>query len=256
MTSFGPVSSLPCSLAFRLEKLSEWSQRAVVFGEVFSSITPEEASVAYSRILAEAFGLRGVGHRILAQSATLSILISSWDEEHRIYTREAAAAQGDELTTVFLVSPQIPSEDDDNLEVPDYRAGRPLSLGERKTLATQPDRGKVSLAMRDPHPSVASRVLDNPTLTEDDVVRIAARRPQAPSVLAQIAVHTRWRLRPRVAMALVNNPGLPTSTALCILPFLGASDARQVEADNRISEQIREGTRLLLEKTSEIRKLP
>lgn len=243
------------TLAARLENLSEWNQRAIVFGETFSAMAPEVASQAFSRIVTSTFGIRESGHKILAQSATLAMVASSWDREHRTHTREAAAGQGDEPTSVFLVTPEIPDDEDEDLEVPDYGAGRPLTLGERKSFATQPDRRILEMAMRDPHPRVASRVLDNPTLTENDVVRIAARRPQAPSVLAEIALHTRWRLRARVAMSLVNNPGMPPSTGLSLLPFLTVTDARQVCEDNKIVQSLKEGAACLLDHLEKMRKL-
>jgi hypothetical protein len=91
--------------------------------------------------------------------------------------------------------------------------GRPLTLGERKALARRPDRGALERLAADPHPDVLRHVLANPRLTEDDVVRLAAKRPARPEILAEIARSVRWAQRARVRMALVLNPGTPQELA-------------------------------------------
>jgi hypothetical protein len=100
------------------------------------------------------------------------------------------------------------------------REGRPLTLGERKSLARRPDRETLQRLFADPHPDVIRRLLRNPRLTEDDVVRLAARRPGRGELLAEIARETRWVHRPRVRMALVMNPATPLEMAARIAGLL------------------------------------
>ncbi len=83
--------------------------------------------------------------------------------------------------------------------------GRPLTLGERKWLARRPDRDTIQRLLADPHPDVIFRCLRSPRMTEDDIVRLAAKRPGRGEVLAEIA-RSRWAHRPRVRVALVMNP--------------------------------------------------
>jgi hypothetical protein len=87
----------------------------------------------------------------------------------------------------------------------DVRRGRAVPLGERKSLARRPDRDTLQRMLRDPHPDVIQRCLRNPRLVEDDVVRLAAKRPGRADVLLEIA-RSSWVRRPRVRMALVLNP--------------------------------------------------
>jgi hypothetical protein len=84
--------------------------------------------------------------------------------------------------------------------------GRPLTLGERKSLAKRPDRNLLERLLADPHPDVIRSVLRNPRLTEDDVVRFVARVPARPELLAEVARSPQWVHRPRVRLALVLNP--------------------------------------------------
>jgi hypothetical protein len=104
--------------------------------------------------------------------------------------------------------------------VPSDARGRPLTLGERKSLARRPDRDTLQRLFADPHPDVMRRLLRNPRLTEDDVVRLAAKRPGRGEVLAEIAREIRWVHRPRVRMALVMNPATPVEMAARIAGLL------------------------------------
>jgi hypothetical protein len=105
-------------------------------------------------------------------------------------------------------------------KVPFDGRGRPLTLGERKSLARRPDRDTMQRLIADPHPDVIHRLLRNPRVLEDDVVRLAARRPGRSEVLAEIARSTKWVHRPRVRMALVLNPATPVEIAARIAGLL------------------------------------
>jgi hypothetical protein len=67
---------------------------------------------------------------------------------------------------------------------------------------------------------VIHRLLRNPRVLEDDVVRLAAKRPGRTDVLAEIARSTKWVHRPRVRMALVMNPATPAEMAARIVGLL------------------------------------
>lgn len=117
--------------------------------------------------------------------------------------------------------------------------GRPLSLGERKSLARKRDRDLLARVLRDPHPDVVRILLDNPALTEIDIVRLCARRPVASEVLTQVFRHPRWIVRYRVRLALALNPHTPEPLALQLLPHLTAHDLREVERSGDVSERVR-----------------
>ena len=87
--------------------------------------------------------------------------------------------------------------------------GRVLTLGERKALARRPSRAALEKLLRDPHPHVIRTLLSNPRITEADVVRLAARRPAYPEVIAEIARHPAFSQRVRVRMAIVHTPWAP-----------------------------------------------
>jgi hypothetical protein len=125
-------------------------------------------------------------------------------------------------------------------DIPDFGTGRPLTLGERKSLARTHDRTLLARVLRDPHPDVIKILLDNPTVVEADVVRLCARRPSRPDVLNEVFLHQRWVLRYRVRLSLALNPFTPEEVALQILPHLSAADLREVRSSSQISQRVRE----------------
>jgi hypothetical protein len=126
------------------------------------------------------------------------------------------------------------------VQLPDFGGGRPLTLGERKTIARRRDRNLLARVLRDPHPDVIRVLLDNPALVEDDVVRLCARRPVPAQVLVQVFRHPRWIVRYRVRLTLALNPYTPEEVALQLLPHLTPGDLREVAQSGQLSERVRE----------------
>lgn len=113
-------------------------------------------------------------------------------------------------------------------DVPDYGRGRPLTLGERKSLARRPPPHLLPTVLTDPHPDVIRNLLAAARLTEDDVVQLATRRPNKAEVLAEVARHPRWCQRPRVRMALVMNPTTPHEIAISMVALLRRNELQSV----------------------------
>jgi hypothetical protein len=156
-----------------------------------------------------------------------------------------ADARGQYALARFLgASEQLSDTDGEEREserdVPDFGRGRPLTLGERKALARTHDRSLLARVLRDPSPDVIRILLENPAVIEADVVRLCARRPVKPQVLAQVFQHQRWVLRYRVRLALALNPCTPEEIALQLLPHLAPADLREVSTSSQISRRVRE----------------
>lgn len=103
--------------------------------------------------------------------------------------------------------------------------GRELTVGERRSLARMPHRGKFERLLKDPHPLVLRQLLGNPKLTENDVLKLAAMRPARASTIETLAEFPDWLVRTRIRMALLSNPMTPSHvavplTALCTRPEL------------------------------------
>jgi hypothetical protein len=136
-------------------------------------------------------------------------------------------------------------EEESAHRIPDFGRGRPLTLGERKALARTSRRDLVKRVLRDPHPDVITILLGNPSLTEDDVIELCARRPIAAPVLRQVFRDPRWAVRYRVRRTLVRNPYTPLDVALQLALHLRAEDARAVADSPEVAAPIRKACRRL-----------
>jgi hypothetical protein len=116
--------------------------------------------------------------------------------------------------------------------------GRPLTLGERKSLARRPDRETMRRLLADPHPDVIRRCLRNPRMTEDDLIPLAARRPGRGEVLVEIA-RSPWVHRPRVRLALVLNPATPPEIAVRIAGLLLRPELDMVAGSPGVADAVR-----------------
>ncbi len=127
-------------------------------------------------------------------------------------------------------------------------SGRVLTLGERRALARRPTRAAFDKLLSDPHPMVVQNLLQNPRMTEDDVVRMVARRPAYPDVIAAVAKHPSWSQRARVRMAIVQNPGTPPEIAVPMVRLLLRPEAQQVLSAADVPSVVRAAATELLER--------
>jgi len=127
-------------------------------------------------------------------------------------------------------------------------SGRVLTLGERRALARRPSRAAFDKLLRDPHPMVVQNLLQNPRMTEDDVVRMVARRPAYPEVITEVARHPVWSQRARVRLAIVQNPGAPPEIAVPMVRLLIRPELQQLASAPDVPAVVRAAAAELLER--------
>ena len=90
-------------------------------------------------------------------------------------------------------------------------------------------------------------LLDNPSLTEEEVVRICAMRPNDPDVLRAVHRHRRWVVRYRPRHAIVRNPDCPLDVALLLAPLLRPADLKETSMASGLAPALRLSCRAILE---------
>ncbi len=105
---------------------------------------------------------------------------------------------------------------------------RDIPLGRRKSMARLPAIGVLERLLADNDVSVIRNLLANPRITEREVVRLAARRPNSPGILSAVAANRHWVSRYAVKKALVYNPETPVSIAVPLLKYLLGPDLREL----------------------------
>jgi len=157
----------------------------------------------------------------------------------------AELAEEPELRALFS-SAASPRAFDHDREVWVDRAMRAQPLGTRKQLARGRDRDALARLASDPDPSVLRVLLENPLVTEREVLVAASRRPTRAALLEEIFRSARWSQNRRVRRALALNPYSPPALAATSLALLTAPDLREVAGDATLAAEVRLQARLLL----------
>ncbi len=121
-----------------------------------------------------------------------------------------------------------------------------LTLGEKRSLARTHTKEKLDRLLYDTNPMVVRNILENPSLTVPDVLKMAARRPNHERVLVTIYQNDRWISSYDVKTALVRNPYCPVPIALGLLLFLKRQDLAEIAVDSTLHEVIITVSRSLL----------
>lgn len=202
-----------------------------------------------AREVVELLGL-ALGERGRARSsdevALLTLLLLAGPESSDI-RREALARQAASVglaEVAFFVAPRPD-------EVPEPRRaqlpyeGRPLTLGERKSLARGRDRELLTRVIRDPHADVIGIILRNPALTEMDVIRLAARPTSSP-VLRAILGALPWCLHYQVRLALMQNAMTPLGLAVPLVASVRHPDAVALSRAGSLRTEVRQAAQMVM----------
>ncbi|WP_428262002.1 hypothetical protein [Haliangium sp.] len=239
-------------LTNRLKALRHPRMRAVVMAEYLCEQREDAVADDLVQLIARAVG-RGDGDALLALASLTAALsapdLVPYQRRRELYT--VAKRRGhEEVARLFFEATATPTDvPDDSLrpERPLVPQGRPLTLGERKALARSHRRELLLHLLRDPHPDVVTILLENPHVTEREVLVLASKRPSTPTALAHVAANERWAPRYRVRLALVKNPYTPVPLAVRLATTLRQLDLRQIAADPHLAPLVREQARTLVQ---------
>src|SRR5580692_10812551 len=93
-----------------------------------------------------------------------------------------------------------------------------LPLGQKIALARRGPARVAGALLAEGHPQFLSVVLDNPHLTEAQVLKVLSREKLPLSVIPAIVHHHKWSITYNIRLALVRNPMSPLATILSYLP--------------------------------------
>lgn len=127
-----------------------------------------------------------------------------------------------------------------------------LPLGQKITLARRGTARVAGALLAEGHAQVLSIALDNPGLTEAQVLKALSRERLPVGVVKAIAQHRKWSHTYNVRLALVRHRSSTLSTILAYLPELTVSDLRELASPGIVSENLRKY--LLAEIQQRIRK--
>jgi hypothetical protein len=114
-----------------------------------------------------------------------------------------------------------------------------LPLGQKITLARRGPARVAGALVADGHVQVLPIALDNPYLTEAQVLKALARDKVSTTVVQALARHAKWSQCYNVRLALVRHPASPISVVLGYLPELTVNDLRELAAPGIVAENLR-----------------
>jgi hypothetical protein len=114
-----------------------------------------------------------------------------------------------------------------------------LPLGQKITLARRGPARVAGALLAEGLRQVLAVVLDNPFLTEAQVLKTLAREKLPVGVIPVITQHRKWSISYNVRLALIRHPAVTLSTVLSYLPDLTASDLRDLASPGIVSENLR-----------------
>lgn len=121
-----------------------------------------------------------------------------------------------------------------------------LAVGERISIARVASSAVLLRLLHDPTVKVVEAVLENPRLTEGQVLQLAASERVLPLILALVAGHRRWAASYPLRVTLARNARTPIVVALPLLAGLRKADLRAVASEARVAQPVRHRARLLL----------
>jgi len=114
-----------------------------------------------------------------------------------------------------------------------------LPLGQKITLARRGPARVAGALLAEGHAQVISIVLDNPYMTEAQILRALSRERLPVSVIPAIVGHRKWSISYNVRLALVRHPAAPLATILSYLLELTVADLRELAAPGIVPENLR-----------------
>ena len=127
-----------------------------------------------------------------------------------------------------------------------------LNARDRMKLAMKGDREARSILIRDSNRIVATAVINNPRITDQEVENIAAMRTVADEVLRLISLNPSWARSYSIIHNLVRNPRTPLPTVMGTLPRIRTRDLKHLALNRNVSEATRrQATRLAQARSGE-----
>ena len=114
-----------------------------------------------------------------------------------------------------------------------------MNARDRMKLAMKGDREARSILIRDSNKVVATAVINNPRVTDQEVENIAAMRTVADEVLRLIALNRAWARSYTIIHNLVRNPRTPVPTVVSTLPRIRTKDLQHLSQNRNVSEAVR-----------------
>ena len=121
-----------------------------------------------------------------------------------------------------------------------------MKIAEKLKLALRGNKDARSILIRDASKLIRRFVMQNPRMSDTEVIAIARNRSSDEELLRIIVERREWMRNYQVRLALATNPKTPLSVALRQLPTLGERDLRMLAKSRNVPQTVVSQARRLL----------
>lgn len=171
-------------------------------------------------------------------------------------TSDAGPAAGHETPAEVAALAEAITRGEDSIKVPEVLTGddvedpsqdpfrsfivrvRFMSIPERMKVALRGNKEARTVLMRDSNKVIQKLVLQNPRITEDEIVSVVNNRSIGEEMLRGITARREWMKNYQVRLGLVTNPKTPVALALRYLGTLDDRDVRRLAKSKNVPDAV------------------
>jgi hypothetical protein len=165
-----------------------------------------------------------------------------------------AGTDGIRLPPDLVTERETPFSASDELDKALWLRIREMSVAQKVKLAFNGNRDVRTILLRDSNKVIPRLVLQNPRITEEEILILARDRNADDEILRQIAERREWTQIHAVRAALVENARTPLPKAVSLLPTLGEREIARLAKSKSVSNAIAVQARRLLIQSQQRRK--
>lgn len=210
------------------------AMRSYILAEKVQALSPPQAAELLQLIIMGASRRKGP-YCLALDALSVPVLTQRAGNPFMSDVYTAAREQGFDELVSLLSRPEASRTSDQ-----DAHLQEDLPAGVRVSRAKTLNRNELARMLADTDPRVIRTLLQNPTLTESDVLKLCSRRPASADVQREVFSCKKWFARYSVKKALVFNPYTPTDIGLKIIHFLMAQDVLFVAQSLDLHPALRE----------------
>lgn len=233
-----------------LSALPEEKMRLALLARRLTPLTPEEAamffSILYNKGAADSAARKARGMLVNPEGLHNAIGVETCK---RIYMASIRLGLG-KISRLFTDLPPhkkglsgYEEEEDAPMEH--------VPLGTRRSMSKTNAKNVLDRLLSDPDPLVISNILDNPRITEREVLKIASKRPNSARIIKLVSSHKKWSKRYAVMSAVARNPYTPPRISIALLELMFMQDLKKIARDTTIHPQVKMSAKDLIEERNE-----
>ncbi len=123
-----------------------------------------------------------------------------------------------------------------------------LPLGTKKSLAKSNSKEVLDKLIHEQNPAVIKNILNNPRITEKDVLKMITRRPVKAEIITEVVNSRKWTEMYIIKKAIIMNPYTPTKIALNLLHFMLLQSLKEIASDTQLHYSIINTAKKIIQK--------